>query len=421
MIPVNYIRRSTKSHPEGIRKGSAYYWWMYHGKKRYSKTPPRKSQLTYSQKLRRLFLAQEAVEAVLTTVDGFEPDVLGLLQGVVKTAAQEINDVANLYFKHETYYLDQLLREYVPPQEDLPCGVCEDDDDFEDDEEEETLEDYNEEWECTARVSNLCRDKALVTKEVARQLSEVNFDTLPPFPQRKDKDTWDGHSSVAKARKAYRSKLRILLTKLKSIKWEFNVNPNTNQNPDHEVITDKVHYVTRANYAYPNGVKAGEPYCWWKAYGRKHYASKPPRFQAPHGESGHVSFLQKILHKVHSRERPPNDLQYYIGDFMRLMKNFRKSLEEVQTVFPNDLVIKTWEKKIAAAKSVVKALQSAGILELPPEPVRHRYKYINESEDSWNGCSSYKKAVHAHSAACDRVLDRLTEIDFQNWLAVIAT
>lgn len=50
MARATFVQRAQKDYPEhGIKKGESYYWWKFrYGGKRFSKTPPKRSQLTQS-------------------------------------------------------------------------------------------------------------------------------------------------------------------------------------------------------------------------------------------------------------------------------------------------------------------------------------------------------------------------------------
>lgn len=48
MPRVHYVKKARKDNP-AVKAGESYYWWKFrHGGKRYSRTPPRPSQLTQS-------------------------------------------------------------------------------------------------------------------------------------------------------------------------------------------------------------------------------------------------------------------------------------------------------------------------------------------------------------------------------------
>lgn len=55
MARATFVKAARKDYPDhGIKKGESYYWWAFMqggrgGPKRYSKTPPKRSQLTQSE------------------------------------------------------------------------------------------------------------------------------------------------------------------------------------------------------------------------------------------------------------------------------------------------------------------------------------------------------------------------------------
>jgi len=55
MARANFVKSAQKDNPVA-KKGESYYWWQLHrGPKRYSKTPPKRSQLTGSSFLSALY------------------------------------------------------------------------------------------------------------------------------------------------------------------------------------------------------------------------------------------------------------------------------------------------------------------------------------------------------------------------------
>jgi len=63
MAQVHHVRAAKDYPDEGIKKGEMYYWWKFrYGGKRKSKTAPRPSQLTSSEKKSRCYAAQEDIE-----------------------------------------------------------------------------------------------------------------------------------------------------------------------------------------------------------------------------------------------------------------------------------------------------------------------------------------------------------------------
>lgn len=70
MARATFVKAARKDYPEhGIKKGDSYYWWAFMqggrgGPKRYSKTPPKRSQLTQSEFYSRLYDLQDHVSAL---------------------------------------------------------------------------------------------------------------------------------------------------------------------------------------------------------------------------------------------------------------------------------------------------------------------------------------------------------------------
>lgn len=64
MARATFVKSARKDYPEqGIKKGESYYWWKFrYGGKRFSKKPPRPSQLTGSDFLSTVYAALESVE-----------------------------------------------------------------------------------------------------------------------------------------------------------------------------------------------------------------------------------------------------------------------------------------------------------------------------------------------------------------------
>lgn len=67
MPKVHHVKKARKDNKKaGIKKGESYYWWAFRvGRgsiKRYSKTPPRPSQLTNSEYMSSFLSLQEEIE-----------------------------------------------------------------------------------------------------------------------------------------------------------------------------------------------------------------------------------------------------------------------------------------------------------------------------------------------------------------------
>ena len=63
MPRVHHVKKARKPRPDwGIEKGDSYYWWKFrYGGKRFSKTFPRRSQLTQSPFLGTLYDIQDSL------------------------------------------------------------------------------------------------------------------------------------------------------------------------------------------------------------------------------------------------------------------------------------------------------------------------------------------------------------------------
>jgi predicted nucleic acid-binding Zn-ribbon protein len=97
MARAHFVKKARKANKAaGIKVGDSYYWWKFrYGGKHYSKTPPRQSQLTNSDKLSRAYAAAEALEDLVVDDDSTLDDLKSQLQDVsseVEEIAQEYRD-----------------------------------------------------------------------------------------------------------------------------------------------------------------------------------------------------------------------------------------------------------------------------------------------------------------------------------------
>lgn len=105
MPQVNYVQKSRKdqgtcgSCQTPLTKGSAYRWWKFRYGGKYvrclsDKCAPRSSDLTSSDKLSRVYAAQENACDVLSEWDGKEVDDL---TSIVETMVSELEEVSQEY------------------------------------------------------------------------------------------------------------------------------------------------------------------------------------------------------------------------------------------------------------------------------------------------------------------------------------
>ncbi len=70
MARAHFVKKARKDHPAaGIKAGESYYWWAFMsggrgGAKRFSKTPPKPSQLTQSEFWGAIYGLQESSQSV---------------------------------------------------------------------------------------------------------------------------------------------------------------------------------------------------------------------------------------------------------------------------------------------------------------------------------------------------------------------
>ncbi len=85
MPRVHYVKKARKDN-SAVKKGEPYYWWKFRfAGKRCSRTRPRPSQLTQSEKLSRYYEVQEAIDDVV--------DVYADVQEVIDTLNEQVEEV----------------------------------------------------------------------------------------------------------------------------------------------------------------------------------------------------------------------------------------------------------------------------------------------------------------------------------------
>ena len=100
MPRVHFVKAARKQNP-AVEVGESYYWWStritigkrYIGRKHYSKTYPKRSQLTSSEFLQRVYAVEEALESALNNADK-ERDIQ-FLKDAIQNAVLELEDIAS--------------------------------------------------------------------------------------------------------------------------------------------------------------------------------------------------------------------------------------------------------------------------------------------------------------------------------------
>lgn len=96
MARAKFVKSARKDNVnQGIKKGDSYWWWSFRfGGKRYSKTPPRRSQLTQSSFLGTMYDAEDDLSKAVAE---FSAGQLGFdeLADACESAALEIRDAGD--------------------------------------------------------------------------------------------------------------------------------------------------------------------------------------------------------------------------------------------------------------------------------------------------------------------------------------
>ena len=93
MARAHFVAKARTDHPEGgIKKGESYYWWAFMvggrgGPKHYSKTPPRRSQLTQSEFYSALYEIEDSLNA-LPADDGLGDAVASIVSDLENLAEE---------------------------------------------------------------------------------------------------------------------------------------------------------------------------------------------------------------------------------------------------------------------------------------------------------------------------------------------
>jgi len=87
MARAHYVQKARKDNPVA-KKGESYYWWKFRfGGKLYSKTRPKRSQLTQSAHLGQIYDIEDSIA-------DFEPETLEDIQSQIEDWASELENLA---------------------------------------------------------------------------------------------------------------------------------------------------------------------------------------------------------------------------------------------------------------------------------------------------------------------------------------
>lgn len=104
MPRVHFVKKARKDNP-AVKKGESYYHWKFrYGGKHYSKTRPKPSQLTQSDKLSRIYSVAESFEGVNFPSDASDYEDINVLiedcntvKDAYESAAEELREIAEEY------------------------------------------------------------------------------------------------------------------------------------------------------------------------------------------------------------------------------------------------------------------------------------------------------------------------------------
>jgi predicted ribosome quality control (RQC) complex YloA/Tae2 family protein len=111
-MPRVHFVKAAKDHPEaGIRKGEMYYWWKFrYGAKVYSKTQPKRQQLTQSEFMQAVYDFDERI-AALTATDDLESEVESVADDMETCASEQEDKLSNMPDGLQEGEVGQMLQE----------------------------------------------------------------------------------------------------------------------------------------------------------------------------------------------------------------------------------------------------------------------------------------------------------------------
>jgi hypothetical protein len=154
MAKVHVVKKAAKDYPEhGIKKGETYYWWKPNfGSKHFSKTPPKRSQLTSSDFKAQLWDLEDGFRSYFTDVESLESDVenyVSELENLRDTCQESLDNMPE--HLQESSPTGEMLQERLSAMEDWIDGIqgvdLDIDEDLSDEEKQERYESILEEIE----------------------------------------------------------------------------------------------------------------------------------------------------------------------------------------------------------------------------------------------------------------------------------
>lgn len=113
MATVHFVKSARKDNPVA-KVGESYYWWRFaFGSKRYSKTPPRRSQLTQSEFLGWLYDMQDRIASLggYETAEDLASELEEIISEIRDTADEQYEKRENMPEQFQDSSSGQLLEE----------------------------------------------------------------------------------------------------------------------------------------------------------------------------------------------------------------------------------------------------------------------------------------------------------------------
>lgn len=127
MPRVYSVKKARKDNPVA-KRGEPYFWWKHaYSPKQFSLTYPKASELTQSDKLSRLYLAEETIDAYTGGIGDWsfdESHVSGLVE-LLNEVAVDVQDIAEEYQESADAIREHFAESPVADECEERQGACE--------------------------------------------------------------------------------------------------------------------------------------------------------------------------------------------------------------------------------------------------------------------------------------------------------
>ena len=125
MARVTHVKKARKANKEaGIKKGDSYYWWKFRfGGKRFSLTPPRRSQLTQSNFYSQLYDAEDAIgdleAGAFSDVSSLQSEIDSIKDNLESLKSECEDSLSNMPDSLQSAPTGELLQERIDELDNL--------------------------------------------------------------------------------------------------------------------------------------------------------------------------------------------------------------------------------------------------------------------------------------------------------------